>query len=240
MFFEPNQCRILQAVLETISSPHVKEFLWDVSWELQTTKSDGAKSRLSGRCGTTSNLMLSIATEVATLVCGVASSCWRNISFFPWQTWLICFFQLLYSFHVGLSIDFDPFYSISLSHFCLFKLWVAVTGLPECGWSFRFKFMPLSLKFITQWWTVFMLTVLWPQKANNRWWILVGVIFLRIKKSVTACCLVCITKVENEPSILNRLQHKPLGYQAVPHCKLKPTEQWTSWYKYCFKVTSLV
>lgn len=240
MFFKPISVEFFRLFLKPFL-----HHMWRNSFEMclescKQPKSDGAKSRLLGRCGTTSNLTLSIATEVATLVCGVALSCWRNISFFPWQTWLICFFQLLYSFHVSLRADFHPFYSINLSHFCLFKMWVAVTGLPECGWSLRFKFLPLSLMFITQWWTVLMLTVPSPQKANNHWWILVGVIFLCVKKSVTACCLVCITKVKNETWILNQPQHKPLGYQAVPHCKVKPTEHWTSWYKYCFKVTPLV
>lgn len=222
MFFEPI----------TISSPQVKEFLWDVSWEMQTMKVRWCQIQAVGRVWNN--------FKFGALYCHWSgnTSAWCSIIMLKKHLFFCMtdmtdlfffFFQILHSFHVSLRADSYPFYSICLSHFCLLKLWDAVTGPPECGWSFRFKFLSLSLKFITQWWTVLMLTVPSTQKANNCWWILVGVVFLWIKKSVTACCLVCNTKVENELSVLNRLQRKPLGYHAVPHCKLKPTEQWTSW-----------
>ena len=96
----------------------------------------------------------------------------------------------------------------------------------DCGRLFRSKCLPLSLDFLTSHFTILMSTVSSSYKVNNHQWILKGVLFLCIKNSVTARCLLCFNIV--------RMKYKANGYvhQAIPHGK-----QWTHWNKFCLKVT---
>lgn len=215
-----------------------KEFLWNVSWELQTTKVRWWQIQAAGKVWNNFKL-------VALYRCWSGStSVWCSIITLrippphDRHDWSVLSASLQSSFNSQSwfsSIFFNKlvkflFIQIVSCSYKPFRMWLVI----------QFQISALMPQVNHPWCTVLMLQVLSPQKENNHWWILVGVPYFCIKKSVTACCLVCNTTVENKSSILNWLQHKPLGYQAIPQGKLKPMEQWTSWYKYCFKVTSLV
>jgi hypothetical protein len=122
----------------------------------ENQKCDGAKSRLEGGCGTNSKLMLSITAEVAALLWDLVLPCLRIFSFFFLMNVIDSIFEPLSGLHISFRFYFHHLSCIRSSAPCLFKLWVVVTGLSDRGWSFRSKFLPLSLNFFTHWYTLLM------------------------------------------------------------------------------------
>ena len=95
---------------------------------------------------------------------------------------------------------------ISSSNFCLLKLWVAVTGLQDCCRSFRSKFLALSLDFFTWLHTVLMSTVSSPLSSDGS--------FIIVPQKLGNFWLSDEDMVENELSILNQIQQKPLSFTS--------------------------
>ena len=171
------------------------KFLWHVSWQLQTTRSYTVPNPGCRECVK----LLQIWCPLSVLKWVLALPCWRSTGFSSRRKRLIhSFFLPLESLHVSLAVEFRRPAWILSSNFCLFKSRVAVTGIPDCGWSFGTKFPPLSLNIITQRRTVLVSTVFSPQKANNRRWIPVRVSFSWVKNSLTVCSLMRFDTVDKE------------------------------------------
>jgi len=207
--FRTRWCIILQIALENVSSLQVKWirckcFLRDANKQ----KSNDVSAGVYRGCGATSN-PTSLSPLKRQHYCGVGFIMLKKhrLSFSRRSRPIRYFIPL--GLPLSLGVDFRQFSWINSSIFCLFKMWVAVTELPDCGCSSRSKFPPLSLVFITQWHTALMSTASSPQKANNRRWISVGVSMSRVKYS--ARCLILFDKDEIESSILNLIELKPLS-----------------------------
>jgi hypothetical protein len=129
------------------------------------------------------------------------------------------------------------FAQINSLNFCPFKLWVAVTGLPDCSRWFRTKFPTLyrdSSPNGAQYLCPQYLHHKKPINASEFQWK-----FHFHASNPQYLFTVCCTLIQFKTShpFWTEYNANHYVYQAVPHGRLKLKEHWTSWDKLYLKFT---
>lgn len=172
--------------------------------------------------------MYSTAAEVATLVWALALSCWRSVDlFFPDERDLFVLSVSLMFSRTSWN-NFRWFSWMHSSNFCLFKSWVVQRSFPERGWSFRSKFLPQFLAFITQGHTVLMSVLIFTVYSQYSLVNSGRSFIFAHPELVKSSLFVCFTRL--------RMSH-PFWKKCIMctekcHAENWSQEPWTCWHKF--------
>ena len=119
---------------------------------------------------------------------------------------------------------------ISSSTLCLFKSWLALTGLSDHSWLPHHCLLLFSPS-DTQYSCSQYLHHKKPITYSEFWW------EFNFRASKTSCYQMLFSAVENQSSIFNQIQCKRLSSLSLPYGKLKLKEQQTSGDNFHFRVT---